>query len=184
MRSQRLHFISLSNLMGSHSLSGLPIRQLKARMAACVGGQIDALSTAKLPKALQALCGHKKPLDWLKKMVEDSDLLRDRGLDYLVLDTLQYTPESELNEITQLLQTLSQLGVQIVVFDQHQAPIFFTSMREVICTNDFMKIYVKSLWSQSRALGPKRVKRAPAAAKEELTRPAARFRLMERIFVS
>jgi len=180
-------------LMGSRSLSGWPTRQLKARMEACVGAQVDWLSTSKLPQSLQVSTGHKKPLDWLKNMVETSDLLRQRGLDYLVLDTLQYTPESELSEITPMLQTLSQQGVQIVVVDQHQTPIFFTSMREVIRTDDFMKIYVKSLWLQSRALGPKRLTRAEPAARTpekvkpmaaKAAQPARGFRLMERIFVA
>jgi hypothetical protein len=194
VHSQRLHFVTLSSLMGSRSLSGLPTRQLKVLLEAGGGvAQIDSLSTALLPKALQALEGHKNPLEWLKKMVEHSDLLRRRGLDYLVVDTLQYTPKPELNEVTPLLQTLSQQGVQIVVVDQDRTPIFFTSMREVIRTDDFMKIYVKSLWSQSRALGRKRLTRAePAARTPEAVKPMAAkaaqpargFRFMERIFVA
>lgn len=196
MHGQCLNFITLSSLMGSRSLSGMPTGQLKARMEDYVGAQIDSLSSAKLPKALQVLRGHKKPLDWLKNMVRYSDLLRSQGLDYLVLDTLQYTPESELDRITPILQTLSQQGVQIVVVDQDQSPIFFASMREVICTDDFMRIYVKSLWMQSRVLEPKRIRRtespvrAPGKVKEvevkvaSLAKPAAGFRFMERIFVA
>lgn len=200
MSIQRYKFITLSGLMGTPSLTSLPQRKLKELLAACKGASVfDVLSSASFPRAMKELDGCKKPCDWLNSLIEHSDVLKDRGLHYLVIDTLQHLMASQVESVLPMLKTLARQGVQIVVIDQHHTPIFFTSMREVVCTDDFMKIYVKSLWSQSRALGPTRAKTpvptkpAPVVAKghgRNRARPPARttiktgIQFMERIFVA
>lgn len=177
-------FIALSSLMKSSSLSGLDLTELKTLLQVAEGrGTFSNFRTTRLPCALKSRLGNKDPCGWLEEIIVHSDELQMMGLGYLVLDTLQYLPRHSIRQLIPLLQLLPQHGIHVVMIDKGQSPIFFTTMREVTCTDQFLDIYVQSLWLESMVLNKPEPVLAPRSSKAH-RKPAREFKMLERIFVT
>lgn len=176
-------FITLSSLMKSSSLSGLSLDEIRVKLQDSCREPAGAINLSRVPDALKQLIGEKNPCDWVERLIDNSSSLKTLGFTHLVVDTLEHLPVHQLNKIILFLKNMPQHSIHVVVIDQAKTPIFLTTMREVIRTDEFMGIYVKSLWTQSLQMASHRV-----VAKRH-SRPAAPpqskgFKMMERIFVS
>ena len=173
-------FIVLSHLMSSNSLSGMGLFELRTQLRTSIGlDTISHCTNSQLPDKLQEKVGKKDPMAWLQWIVSNAHLLRGRNVGYFVLDTLEYLDRENLSKATHLLQQMSNSGIGVIAIDHHRTPIFFTAMREIVCTDAFMDIYARSMWQESLALKVKVRKRTT----ERQTR-APRVQFMTRIFVA
>lgn len=177
-------FITLSSLMKSRSLSCLGLTELKTLLQSAEGrGILKNFRTTRLPSELQSRLGSKDPCGWLEELIAHSDVLQMMRLDYLVLDTLQHLQRHSILQLIQLLQLLPKHGIHVVVIDKDQSPIFLTSMWEVTCTDQFLNIYVQSLWQESMVLSKQEPVVAPRRTNAH-RKPVREFKMLERIFVT
>jgi len=166
--------------MGASSLTDMTLTDLQIQLQTSLGDKAIAHCTnQQLPARLQNALGEKDPKRWLSRLSLCSGLLQDQNVRYFVLDTLQFLDRSDLDGMTLLLQKISRSGLSIIAIDHHKTPIFFSTMREIVCTDDFIDIYVQSMWQASRRLNVK----APRAPKRVAPEPT-RFQYMSRIFVA
>jgi len=179
-----LKFIALSNLMATSPLSGMNLTDLRTQLQTSLGQKtITNCSQAQLPPEMQDSVGKKEPQNWLRLIANCSEQLMDHDVQYVVVDTLQHLERSEVSEVTRLLQKISRKGLCIIAIDHHKTPIFFSTMREIVCTDEFMDIYVKSMWHASQKLKPRTRVSAISPSKAPSTAPK-KFQFMSRIFVA
>lgn len=179
-----IKFITLSSLMKCKSLSGLTRTEMATRLETSIGQGIFSLfNGALLPDSLQQMYGNKNPGAWLENIIVHSDKLKDFGLEYLIIDTLENLPYQAVNKIGSLLQTISQHGIHIVAIDKDKNPILLNTMREIICTDEFIKIYVKSIREQSSTINHKKEAAAHHAHRAP-RKSAGHFQRMEQIFIA
>lgn len=179
-----IKFITLSSLMKGKSLSGLSLAEMAARLETATNqGIFSFFNGALLPDSPQQMCGHKNHAEWLEHIMVHSDKMKDLGLAYLVIDTLENLPYQAINKVGSLLQMIAQRGIHIVAMDKYKTPILLNTMREIICTDEFIKIYVKSIREQSTAISNKND--GAVHHVHIVPRKSARhFKRMEQIFIA
>lgn len=175
-------FLALSGLMRTRSLSGLLLSDMTAPLAAVLGQhKLEPLSIGRLPVVLREQVGIRRPAEWLAQLIAHSDCLKRHGLNCLLLDTLQYLEPPELGQVAPRLQLLAQRGIQTVVMDQDRCPIVLGTLHEIVATDQYIDIYVRSLQQRSWALTQSQQEAAEQARRRRLQ--PRRFRLLERVFV-
>lgn len=174
-----IKFITLSRLMSSHSLSGMSTVELQTQLQTSLCEEtISSCTHTQLPAKLKAMIGTKSPKAWMEALVVYFYHLQARNVQYFVLDTLQFLDKSDLGQVTQLLQHLSNSGIDVIAIDRHRTPLFFTAMRAILCTDDFMDIYLQSMWYESMSL------QSPVPRQIQKKFSPAEFQPMKRIFVA
>lgn len=87
---------------------------------------------------------HANVTDLMADIAEKGRLLVRRGLDVLVIDTVGAVPKRKLPKFSADLKHLWQSGIEIVLCIEEQT-VFFDDMKELVTTNEFIDIYVKSM---------------------------------------
>lgn len=172
-------FITLSRLMSTSSLSGMNMIEMQTQLQTSLGQEtIVHCRQVQLPARLKTLIGRQNPKSWMEELLTHHHQLRVRDINYFVLDTLQYLDKSDLGQVTPLLQQLSDCGMGVIAIDRCKTPLFFTALREILCTDSFMDIYLQSMWHESMTLKVTAQKQAPDRS------APPRFQFMSRIFVA
>jgi hypothetical protein len=74
--------------------------------------------------------------------------LRASGLDALVIDTISGLKREQKDMFIASVTSIWLSGIEVILIDSDNKLISFNEIGEVVCSNQFIKIYIDSLWEE------------------------------------
>jgi acetylglutamate synthase len=133
-----LHWDPLAQPMARTCLK----QQLKRRYGA---NQITRWDRVEHFISAGSIRDHADLEDLMTAVADNSQLLERHCLDVLVIDTVRALPNKALHKFSADVERLWQSGVEIMLYTGVE-PVFFEDMKNLVSNNNFVQIYIKSMW--------------------------------------